>query len=209
VHNVSFEGVLVYVQALPVSIPPSARKFSDLESCEFEMSHASKLALAVASELSSKVTAAGFSPILRESIARGAASIHSMPLCDDPLMQFSFFPKEEYSQFLIGENPDWVFSGASLAGVISAKTWYKIKAYNKTSEISSNEVLIISDLVTEAPAIDIRRIDRSMNATVNPEGVLGRMLLRKMEEAKPEILTGSIEDSTAVIARRLRRIARG
>lgn len=205
--------MLVYVQAIPVSIPASARKFTDLEKSEFKLSHSSKIALAVACGLgSSDITAAGFSPILRETVARGASKIHEMPLCDNPQNQSSFFPKAAFDLTVIGENPDWIFSGASLAGLIARRNHLEVKPYSEDKRIDLEEsqaVILVPDSGLEgAPPIDIRRIDRSMEVEVNPEGLLGDYLFRKMEERKPELLSGSPEESAGVIARRLQRITR-
>lgn len=206
------EKILVYVQALPVSIPASAKKFSDLESAEFRMSHSSKMALAAAASLDTdhKIIAAGFSPILREAVSRGASFVYPMPLCDDPLNQFSFFPKDQnFSTIFVGENPDWVFSGASLAGFLSSKLGYRLDVFDGSSKIKEpRSVILVLDSGNSAPGIDIRRIDPSMDTAINPEGVLGDAVIRKMEETKPEVLSGSLENSVATISRRLRRITR-
>lgn len=203
--------ILVYVQAVPVSIPSNARKFTDLETCEFKLSHSSKAALAFATSTFERgeLIAAGFSPVLREAVARGAASAFSMPLCDQPLDQFAFFPKgKAFSHIIVGENPDWVFSGASLAGLISVKMNYRFLVYSGPTVFDSSSVILVPDTGEEASNIDIRRIDLSMNVQVNPEGVIGNSIFRKQEEPKPELLTASVEESEAAISRRLRRIAR-
>ena len=207
-------SVLVYVQATPVSIPPSARKFTDLESSEFKMSHSSKMALAVACRLGlSDVTAIGFSPILREAIARGASKVHATPLCDNPQNQLSFFPKTEFDLTVIGENPDWIFSGASLAGLISARNDIGVRAYSSNHPVDfekgSAVILVPDNGMEEVPPVNIRRIDRSMEVNVNPEGLLGDSLLRKLDETKPEVLSGSPDESAGVVVRRLKRITRG
>ena len=80
------ERVLVYVQAMPVVVPHSIKKFQDLGMSEFSISHSSKVALSAAKSLGfHEIVALGFPPVLQESLARGATSWVSMPLCDDPL----------------------------------------------------------------------------------------------------------------------------
>ena len=59
------------------------------------------------------------------------ADVIPMPLCDDPLEQVSFFPKDEFSNVLVGENPDWVFSGASLCGVIAGTKGFDLAQVSK------------------------------------------------------------------------------
>ncbi len=174
----------MYVQALPVSVASSARKFQDLEGCDFKMSHSSKSALAFATTLDfHEIVAAGFSPILREAIARGATSCHSMPLCDDPLEQASFFPKEIYSNIMIGENPEWLFSGASLAGILSnsRKMHFGLFAEGESLDLPENSVILIRDSGETKKSIDVRRIKASFEVSVNPEGVLGGSTLSRRE----------------------------
>jgi hypothetical protein len=199
--------VLVYVQAIPLSIPSSARKFSDLENCDFRMSHASKVALAAANRSNYDITATGFSPILREAVARGASSVFSMPLCDDPSRQLSFFPKNErYSRIFVGESLEWIFTGASLAGLLCSKLSFQLQLFSEDVIFGEGAVILVPDSGEAVSGIDIRRIDSSMDAVVNPEGVLGEASFRKLEEVKPEILTGSTEENASIISRRLRRI---
>jgi hypothetical protein len=200
------QRILVYVQALPAIIPSSAKKFSDLEATEFRMSHSSKAALAYASKCSQKILAAGFSPILREAVARGAAGVFPMPLCDDPLQQSSFFPKEKVSAVVVGENPDWVFSGMSLAGLLSSKLHFGVQFSSEPESISPESIVVVLDSGEAVSSIDIRRIESSQGVPVHPEGVLGSSVLRRLEESKTETLTGSPEETSSAISRRLRRI---
>jgi hypothetical protein len=202
-------AVLVYLQAVPSSITGTPKKFIDLENSEFRMSHSSKAALAFATKhFEGKIIAAGFSPVLRESVARGATSTLSMPLCDDPQNQLSFFPrKENFACIVVGENPDWVFSGASLCGLIAAKLGLKVMTSAQFSA-EPDSVILVPDSGEDPANIDIRKISGALEAPANPESVLGDSFFRKMEESKQESLTGSSKEMTSVVARRLQRITR-
>ncbi len=204
------QRILVYVQAIPASVSTSAKRFTDLESSDFKMSHSSKAALAFASTHTlGEVVAAGFPPILREAVARGASATFSMPLCDDPLKQLDFFPKEgKFSSIVVGENQDWVFSGASLCGLISAKLGFGLYVSRTSSQIEENTVVLVLDSGEETGNVDVRRIVQATTTMANPEGVLGDSSFRKLEETKPEIQTGAAQEVSSVISRRLRRITR-
>lgn len=199
---------MVYVQALPTFIPSSAKKFSDLETAEFRMSHSSKAALAYAGKYSQEIVAAGFSPILREAVARGATDVFAMPLCDDPLQQSSFFPKEKVSTVIVGENPDWLFSGMSLAGVLSSKLHFGIRISSETESIAPDSVVVVLDSGEVVSNINIRRIELAQGAPVHPEGGPGSSAVKRLEESKSEILTGSPDETSSAILRRLRRITK-
>jgi hypothetical protein len=204
------EKLLVYVQASPVLFPSSARKFSDLETAEFRMSHSSKTALAFAGKnFSGEIVAAGFSPILREAVARGASRTFPTPLCDDPLRQFSFFPKEKFSAIILGENPDWLFSGLALGGVISATTGLKVQTATITGALEKDSVTVILDSGAADSIIDIRRIEVAQEADSHPEGVLGLASIKKAEEVRSEALTGSAEEISSILSRRLQRMTKG
>ena len=125
------------------------------------MSQSSKAALAFASTLGfHEIVAVGFSPVLREALARGATSCKSVPLCDDPLEQSSFFPKEHFSHILIGENPDWVFTGSSLAGILSESRRMQFCFFKDGDSIDFPErsVILVKDSGESPSTIDIRRI---------------------------------------------------
>jgi hypothetical protein len=201
--------ILVYVQAIPVTVPPSARKFVDLEGADFKMAHASKKALAFAVEnsLGGTLVGAGFPPILREAVARGASEVYSMPLCEDPLRQLEFFPKRErFSAVVVGENAPWVFSGAALGGVIAAALGWKLTFDAGTNTIPADSVVVVRDAGDATVNIDARRIALAAETTVNPEGALGNSDLRKEEAQSPEELRRSPDEIAAVLSRRLRRI---
>jgi hypothetical protein len=208
--------LLVYVQALPVfsSVPSSAKRFQDLETCEFKMSHSSKAALSFATALGfHEIVAVGFSPILRESIARGATSCRSVPLCDDPLEQASFFPRESkegnyYSHIIIGENPEWVFGGGSLAGTLceSRKMRFRLFTEGGPIDFPEDSIILVKDSGEATRAVDVRRIKSSFDVSVNPEGLLGGSTLSKREGRKGESLKGDTSEITSTLVRKLRRI---
>ena len=157
--------ILVYVQAIPTSVSTSLRQFSDLETCDFSMSHSSKVALAFASTLGfPEIVAAGFFPIMQEALARGASSCYSMPLCDDPIDQISFFPADDYSNIIVGETPDWVFSGATLCGAIIGAKGFDLAPISK--ELPPKSVMLVSDSGEETPGVDIRRIGFSSSSMI-------------------------------------------
>ncbi|MGA2875994.1 MAG: hypothetical protein ABSE82_10720 [Nitrososphaerales archaeon] len=201
--------LLIYVQALPISVPTSARQFLDLESSEYRMSQSSKAALAFASTLGfHEIVAVGFSPVLREALARGATSCKSVPLCDDPLEQSSFFPKEHFSHILIGENPDWVFTGSSLAGVLSESRKMQFCFFKDGDSIDFPErsVILVKDSGESPSTIDIRRIKSSFEASVNPEGLLGNSTLSKREVKRGETVSGDASEISTILARRIKRM---
>jgi hypothetical protein len=203
--------ILVYVQALPVSIPSSARKFQDLEKSEFRMSQSSKVAISFAKTLGfHEIMAVGFSPILREAIARGATSCYSVPLCDDPLEQASFFPKDSFSHVIIAENSDWVFSGSSLAGVLceSRKMRFCLFTEGASLDYPESSVILVKEYGDSSESVDIRRIRNAFDVTVNPEGVLGVSTLSKREAKKSEALTGDTSEIASVLSRKIRRMTR-
>jgi len=201
--------LLIYVQALPISVPTSARQFLDLAGSEYRMSQSSKAALAFASTLGfHEIVAVGFSPVLREALARGATSCKSVPLCDDPLEQSSFFPKEHFSHILIGENPDWVFTGSSLAGVLSESRKMQFCFFKDGDSIDFPErsVILVKDSGESPSTIDIRRIKSSFEASVNPEGLLGNSTLSKREVKRGETVSGDASEISTILARRIKRM---
>lgn len=203
--------LLVYVQALPISVPTSARKFLDLEHCEFRLSQSSKGALAFASKLPfHEIVAAGFSPVLREALARGATSCRSMPLCADPLEQSSFFPKEDFSHIVIGESSDWIFTGSSLAGVLSESRKMRFRLFEDgdSFDFPESSVILLKDSGESTSNIDLRRIKSSFEVGVNPEGLLGDCSISKREARKSESVSGEPEEIAPSLTRRIKRITR-
>lgn len=202
--------LLLYVQALPISVSPSARRFQDIEDSDFRMSHSSKTALTFARMLDfHEIVAVGFPPILREAIVRGATSCQAMPLCDDPLEQASFFPKEPFSHIIIGENPEWVFTGASLAGVISEsrKLRFRLFQEGESTGFSEGSVILVKDSGASSQPVDIRRIKSSFDFSMNPEGVLGGSTLAKIEAKRSESLKGDKREIASALTRKIRRMA--
>ena len=203
--------ILVYVQALPVSIPSSAKKFQDLEKSEFRMSQSSKTAISFAKSLGfHEIVALDFLRYCTKSLARGATSCYSVPLCDDPLEQASFFPKEQFSHFIIAENSDWVFSGSSLAGVLceSRKMRFCLFTEGASLDYPESSVILVKDSGDSSESVDIRRIRNSFDAVVNPEGVLGVSTLSKRETRKSETLTGDSSEIASILSRKIRRMTR-
>jgi hypothetical protein len=203
----------VYIQALPVSFPSSPKNFSDLHEADFGMSHSSRAALAFAVSLGfPQILAVGFSPVLKEALARGATDVKSIPLCDDPLEQASFFPEEDISHIIIGENPDWVFTGASLAGVLmeSRKMILNVVLFELApggKELSMNSIWLVRDTGEHVGDLDIRRIKYSTGATVDPENVLGISSFLKLEEKNTENVGGAPSEISSFLSKKLRRLS--
>ncbi|MDA4111096.1 MAG: hypothetical protein OK439_01050 [Thaumarchaeota archaeon] len=203
--------LLVYVQALPVSISSSARKFKDIETSEFRMSHSSRAALSLAISLGfSHIVAAGFPPILQEALARGATEIFPTPLCDDPLEQVSYLPDEDFSHMIVGENPDWIFSGASICGILAESRKIVIEMGRPNPDerkvFSDGSVILVIDSGESSGTIDVRRIKYSTSSKINPEGVLGSSNISKLEERRPETIAGDATEISQAIWRKIRRI---
>jgi hypothetical protein len=203
----------VYIQALPVSFGFSPKKFSDLQEADFIMSHTSRAALAFATSLGFPlILAVGFSPVLQEALARGATDVKAVPLCDDPLEQASFFPEEHFSHILIGENPDWVFTGASLAGVLmeSRKMVLSVVPLEPApddNELSQDSIWLVRDTGEVPASLDIRRIKNSTSAEVDPENVLGSSTFAKLEEKKTENIAGAPPEISSFLLKKLRRLS--
>lgn len=197
------------------------------------MSHSSKAALAIATTLRfPEIVAAGFSPVLQEALARGASDCYPMPLCDDPFEQVSFFPKDEFSNVLVGENPDWVFSGASLCGVIAGTRGFDLA--QMSNGFPQRSVLLVPDSGDETSNIDIRRINLSSSSSIKavktngntttsigstaardltpnleieiPGGVVGDSIFAKSETRRTELVTGTPKEIASLLTRRIRRL---
>ncbi len=146
--------------------------------------------------------------VLREALARGATSCKSVPLCDDPLEQFSFFPKEHFSHILIGENPEWVFTGSSLAGILSESLKMQFCFFKDGDSIDFPErsVILVKDSGENTSSIDIRRIKSSFEVSVNPEGLLGDSMLSKRETKRGEIVSGDVSEISTILNRKIKRM---
>jgi hypothetical protein len=209
----SSRKLLVYVQALPISFPVSPKNFADLNASDFALSHSSKAALAFASTMGfPEILASGFSPVLPEALARGATDIAPIPLCDDPKEQATFLPKGDFSHVIIGENPDWVFSGASFAGVLSQSRNIPVNIIRDEdgepvrNTLSANSLLLILDSGELSSFIDVRRIKYSTSEKVQPENVLGYSVFNEMEEKRSEKITGTPSEISAILSKKLRRL---
>lgn len=200
------------MQAIPTAIPSSAKRFEDLQDSLFEMTHSSKKALSFASALGAgEIIAIGYPPILRDAIMRGATRFISAPLCDDPLQQLTFFPKEEMTgHVIIGENPEWIFTGASLAGAVSQRNAKRLIVCSTCDslDLSRRSVILVRDSGANAGIIDIRRVKSASEAGVDPERVLGSSTLLKEESRKPEVVSGQPSEVASVLTRKLRRLTR-
>jgi len=178
------------------------------------MSHSSKAALTFAGSLGiSQIVAIGFSPILQEALARGATDIVAVPLCADPFEQASFFPHENFSYIILGENPDWKFSGASICGILAESRKIGLEickpgSMNNVQDFSDNSLILVLDSGESSSSIDVRRIKYSTSANVNPEGVLGDSVFSKLEDKRTEKIAGTPSDITSTISRKLRRLVR-
>jgi hypothetical protein len=197
---------------MPTSLASTARKFQNLEGSDFEMTHSSKRALMFAASLGAReIMAVGYPAILREAIIRGATKFKAMPLCDDPLQQISFFPEDDSGDHIfIGENLDWVFTGASLAGAIAQQRNKQLIVCDasRTPDLSKGSVLLVTDSGLSTGGIDIRRIKNAAEASVDPEGVLGNATFIKQESAKGEIINGDPSEVGTALTRKLRRLTR-
>ena len=205
----SQNGLLVYVQAVPDAIPVSAKRLQDLSNSKFKMSHSSKTALALATNMGFKeIVAAGYNPILSEAIARGATSVASIPLFDDPIKQADSLPSEPFDHILIGENEDWFFSGASLAGVLarSRKFRFTLAESSKITQYPSSSVIAVRDEGENSPNIDVRRINESMVRTSGEGEILGNFTFSKIEESRTELIVGDSGEIGTAIFRKLRRL---
>jgi hypothetical protein len=200
--------LLVYVQALPSSIG-LVKKFKDLEDAEFRLSHSSKVALSFASSLGfHEILAAGFAPVSNEAVARGATSVFSLPLCDEPARQAEFFPKEEFTHIIIGESLDWVFSGASLVGVLAHK--YNLKAYiaAKETKYPERSLILVKDPGAAPEAIDVRRIKGAMEVKLDVKDVQGEVSFQTLEPVRTEMISGESAEIASSLSRKIRRFVK-
>lgn len=204
--------IVVYVQAMPLAIASSSRRFEDLQDSEFEMTHSSKTALSFALSLGSgEIIAVGYPPILRDAIIRGATRFKTVPLCDDPFHQLSFFPEvDNADHIVIGENPEWIFTGASLAGVAAQRMVKRLIICNTRDslDLSIGSVILVRDSGTNTGGIDIRRVKSASDASVNSEEILGNSTVLRQESGRTEVLNGQPTEVGSLLARKLRRLAR-
>jgi len=204
--------VLVYVQAIPVGPDGTVeRSFEEyfLGATEFALSHSSKVALSKALLLGTMdVTAVGYAPVLHEALARGASNSISVSVCDTPFEQAKTFPSGDF-EILVGENPDGFFSGASLAGALVALRDYTFRVWDEERpEYLGNSVVLVKDLLSPTPEIDIRRIRKASEAKFDAEAAIGRSRISPTASSSSrsnEILTGNPADLSSALKKRLRR----
>jgi hypothetical protein len=207
--------VFVYVQAVPLWIPSSIAKFSELSSADFQMTHSSKAALACALRVSNltgcKIVALGLAPILGEAIARGASSSISVPLCENSRDQADSLPREGWHYFLVGENRDGFFSGASLVGAMKGEGAIHVteglRDEEKIAKLPHGSRIIVRDDGSSLPPVDVRRIRFSeqnkfeASITSSLDGII-----RKKRRAESQSTTfGSPEELAVSISRKLRK----
>jgi hypothetical protein len=209
VDSLAERQLLVYVQAIPSWIPRGTKKFKDLEKAEFRLSHSSKAALSLATSMGfHEIVAAGYALVLNEAIARGATSVVSLPLCDDPVKQAGFFPDENFTNVLIGENVDWVFSGASLLGVLVHERNLKgtLSTLHKDGKFPEGCVILVKDPGDATVTIEVRRIKDAMEVNPHPEEVLGDVSFSELEAVKTETISGEPAEIASALSRKIRRL---
>lgn len=205
------QKILVYVQAVPISIQSNVRNFSDLSSSRFRMAHSSKAALNRAKSLSEEVVAMGHSSILREAIARGATQVFSLPLCDDPLNQAESMKEllqDSNSVVIIGDNLDGPFSGAALCGALSLVSDRNL-LFDSDPKGGEASIVLSKDDGIEAFNIDIRRIEEASSKKIQDSSVIGKSALEKIKpnESTEQPREESSEEIASAISRKLRRLS--
>ncbi|MDH2900867.1 MAG: hypothetical protein PXY39_07825 [archaeon] len=204
--------ILVYVQALPISVPSRAKNFADLSNLNLRMSHSSKAALDKAVGLSENVVALGHSSILREALARGSKEAIPIPLYDDPLAQAesmkNFLTDLGPFSILVGENLDGPFSGAALCGALSS-VYDLTFSFDSDLEDGGGSVVLVKDSGTKAFNIDIRKIDYASTKEFAESKFVGSIALEKYERAQPIQLSKeqAPKDIASTISRKIRRLS--
>lgn len=207
------QKMLVYVQAVPVSIHSRAKTFEDLASSEFRMVHSSKAALHRAGELADEIVAIGHSSILREAITRGASEVVSVPLCDDPLVQAeslkNLLTDPSSTSILVGENLDGPFSGAALCGALSLLCDRSLVFDSPLKGEAGGSIVLLRDSGTESFNVDIRRIDEASSKEIPDSSVSGNSTLEKNQPKQSREQTGeqSPEEIALSVSRKLRRLS--
>jgi hypothetical protein len=205
--------LLVYVQAVPISIQSNVKSFSDLSNARFKMAHSSKLALDRAKQLSEgEIVAVGHSSILPEAIARGATRVIPVPLCEDPLKQaesIKEFLQDSNSSVLIGENLDGPFTGAALCGALSPVSDQNLFFdSNSKNDLTASSIVLLRDNGIEAFHIDIRRIEQAASKRIEDSPMVGRSSIEKIKTKEPpeqQPREESSEEIASLISRKLRR----
>ena len=206
------DKILVYVQALPISIPSRAKNFADLSNSNLRMSHSSKAALDKAAGLSKNVVALGHSSILREALARGAKEAMPLPLCDDPLTQAesmkNLLTNLDSFSILVGENLDGPFSGAALCGALSS-VYDLYFSFGLDQEDGGGSVVLVKDSGTRAFNIDIRKIAYASTKEFAESKFVGNSTLEKYERPQPIQLSKeqAPKDIASTVSRKIRRLS--
>ena len=202
----------VYVQALPVSLsnPSSTKKFEEqFKDSDFVLSHSSKIALKVAKSLGyHEVCAFGHSSILHEALARGATSAYSVPLFVNVVDQARSIPRDHFSSIVLPENLDGPFTGASLAGALISLYGLSFALWDGANRHPESRVILVKD-IDSSDSIDVRRISQAVATKVETSTVIGQddVATSSMQGgARHEELTGSMEEISGTIAKRLRRL---
>jgi hypothetical protein len=202
------QEIFVYVQAIPISIPSSAKGFRDLAGSQFRISHSSKLVLSRASGISSWVVAMGHSSVLREALARGATRVIPLPLYDDPVKQTENMKNfiGDSALVLIGENLDGPFSGAALAGVLSSLCNLRLLIDSDLKSDLKGSIILLRDPGTEAFNIDVRKIPEA-SKEIPVTSVVGNCTLeRRSNQIREKPREETPEDVASNVSRKLRRI---
>jgi len=207
------ENVLVYVQAVPVAIPRSARTFEDLEQADFQLTHSSKVALAWAAQIpDSEITATGYAPILNEALARGAANAIPVPLCVSVTDQARLLPTGEWLLVVLGENPEGPFEGITFAGTVAemrnVPCLIKERSWNyDVSGCPPGSILVLRDDGLVAGRIDVRRIVQSSKAEFEDKKIIGSAQLKIQDQRTNKPLTGEPQELAETILKRLNRFS--
>jgi hypothetical protein len=205
--------ILVYVQAIPMSIPSRAKNFRDLSSSSLRMSHSSEAALNKAVSLSRDVVAVGHSSILREAIARGAKEAEPLPLCDDPLAQAesmkNFLTEPNSVSVLVGEDLDGPFSGAALCGALSSVYDLNFSFDSDWKDETGGSVVLLKDTGSGAFNIDIRKINYASSKELPDSAFVGNSTLEKNQPKQPIELSKeqARKEIASTISRKLRRLS--
>jgi hypothetical protein len=204
----SKNSILIYVQAVPKT-STNPKRFQDLMNSEFVLAYSSKMAISKAQKFfpESEVTAAGYSKVLPETIARGAHRVISLPFCDDPIEQAKSFPAfDNFDLAIVAENLEGPFTGASLCGALAALRKLDFEIADEPSSFR-HRLILLRDGESFPFEIDVRKINAAFNQEITPSEVRGDSILEKKEpRSSPEFTSGSAAEIAGTFSRRLRRI---
>jgi hypothetical protein len=207
--------VLVYVQAVPISVSDKARSFKDFASGDFRMSHSSQLALDRALKISNDAVALGHSSILCEALARGAKQASSVPLCDDPVIQAESFrddirKSESAPLVIVGENLDGPFTGAAFCGALSQiyDLSFSIDDLGIHAPLKKGCVVLVKDPGSEVFNIDIRTINYATARKFDDAKIFGESMIERMQRQTIEVSSEqSPKEIALMISRKLNRFS--